>query len=112
MAMRKSPQAPVFSPAIECHRPAEISGLPGVTPNGRSRLKATAAVQVIPGDRWCSATQLALAAGLADLAAGRTHGPYDTAKEAVEAMELRMGRTPPEAKKRRRPIGNLHTETD
>ena len=50
--------------------------------------------------------------GLANLAAGRTHGPYDTAKEAAEAMELRMGRTSLETQKRRLTIGNLDAETN
>lgn len=31
-----------------------------------------------------------IAAGLADLAAGRTQGPYDTAAEAITAVERRI----------------------
>jgi AbrB family looped-hinge helix DNA binding protein len=33
-----------------------------------------------------------LAEGLADLAAGRTHGPYETANEAMAALEKRTSR--------------------
>lgn len=53
MAMRKSPQASNFSLAIEHHREADgrwladIPALPGVTAYGRSRVKATAAVQAL-----------------------------------------------------------------
>ena len=31
-----------------------------------------------------------LAEGWADIAAGRTHGPYSTAREAIEAVEQRI----------------------
>ncbi len=33
-----------------------------------------------------------LAEGLGDLAAGRTHGPYETAAEAIAALEKRTSR--------------------
>lgn len=33
-----------------------------------------------------------LAEGLEDLARGRTHGPYKSAKEAVQALEIRAKR--------------------
>jgi AbrB family looped-hinge helix DNA binding protein len=32
-----------------------------------------------------------VAEGLADLAAGRSHGPYETAGEAIAAVEKRVG---------------------
>ena len=37
---------------------------------------------------------------LMDLAAGRTHGPYDTADEAIAAVERRISRRPQKMKKR------------
>jgi AbrB family looped-hinge helix DNA binding protein len=40
-----------------------------------------------------------LAEGLADLREGRTHGPYKSATEAIEALEARAQ---PRAKKRRK----------
>ncbi len=42
-----------------------------------------------------------IAAGLADLAAGRTHGPYDTAAEAITAVERRISERAAKAKQRR-----------
>jgi AbrB family looped-hinge helix DNA binding protein len=40
-----------------------------------------------------------LAEGLEDLREGRTHGPYESAREAIEALETRAQR---HAKKRRK----------
>ena len=37
---------------------------------------------------------------LMDLAAGRTHGPYDTADEAIAAVERRISGRPQKTKKR------------
>jgi AbrB family looped-hinge helix DNA binding protein len=33
-----------------------------------------------------------LAEGLQDLQAGRTHGPYNSAKDAIASLEVRIGR--------------------
>lgn len=42
-----------------------------------------------------------LAEGLADLAAGRTHGPYDTAEAAIAGVEARIAKRPAKSRKRR-----------
>jgi AbrB family looped-hinge helix DNA binding protein len=42
-----------------------------------------------------------LAEGLQDLAEGRTHGPYNTADEAIAALNVRTTRKSSSSKKRR-----------
>jgi len=42
-----------------------------------------------------------LAEGLTDLAEGRTHGPYETASEAIAALEARTPKKPKISGKRR-----------
>ena len=42
-----------------------------------------------------------LAEGLSDLAAGRTHGPFTTAAEAIAALELLGGTPTPSANSRK-----------
>jgi AbrB family looped-hinge helix DNA binding protein len=42
-----------------------------------------------------------LAEGLADLAQGRTHGPYGSAGEAISALERRAGKRKTNARKKK-----------
>ncbi|MGA8273858.1 MAG: AbrB/MazE/SpoVT family DNA-binding domain-containing protein [Candidatus Sulfotelmatobacter sp.] len=42
-----------------------------------------------------------LAEGLEDLARGRSHGPYESAPEAIAALERRAGRAKNNARKRK-----------
>jgi AbrB family looped-hinge helix DNA binding protein len=42
-----------------------------------------------------------LAEGLEDLARGRTHGPYESANEAISALERRVGRRNKSQRKRK-----------